>query len=1393
MKTKATDHLMQISMKTFFKTLLAALIMVAAVSCAKETPAPKEPAAQPEANLVPYTLNIGTQAAKSFIDKDSTTIVWEEGDRLGVIDDVNATVHEFTFVSSDGVSANFDGSLNEGASTLYVVYPYDENSSVAATTVSASLPAAQQVSANRTARGALLAVGTAPVNQRVSLKNAFGLVQVTVKHSDVKEIVLDGEGLSGVVSLDVTTGEISGVPVSSGAITLTPPAGDEYFKKDSVYYAAVLPGTTPAGAFSLEIRREMDAALASSATYTFTKAVTVPRNGGFYFNTDNAAFSWSWHITNKAELFAWNAAYAKWSKLDKVYIDADIDMQSELWTPRIFRGVLDGQNHKLYNFVTDPASPQTGFVSDLGGTVKNLVLGSSDGSTYDGTSLVSHASDSTFWCNVASVAARLGNNGKIENVTNFATVEVLASAAKKTRVGGIAGFVMGTETSVVNCRNFGAIKDNATSASSDNLPIGGILGSADNAVTISGCYNYGDITNNNPKVEWIGGIMGVTNGPVAIDKAGAEAFKATITDCHNEGNITANAGTALRIGGIVGNLTGGDLSGCTNLGSITNNANVTNYLGGVVGAVDKAVENTLTNCVNGSSSDHSKGSISYDPAETSATSRVGGVIGNAAGSAKLTVSGCSNYCDLSTANGYVNNLGGLFGAVINTKGVVRVSDCHNYGSVSNTSTATTSDNRIGGFAGTLQGAAGVVHIIENSSNEGAVSTSKPAAAAAFVGGIIGRADYFVLDNVHNTANVTSHHESSTNKQNVGGLVGYASAGAEVRGGSYNSGDIKATGAGQTLVGGLFGNTGNAATTSGGALICGGSYNAGNVTASCTTDTTTVGGLCGLATAATIYDAYSAGSGKKIDASGSKVVNAGGLLGGSKGCVIGQEGKETYNATEVYSHDGVGFNNIGGIVGNLSISGVSTDIQYVENRAKVHTLGSATNTAQIKIGGILGCNIAGSKFSISNSVNTSSAEVYATGTGITQQIHTGGIVATIHNNSPVISACTNNGKVHADVTSTQPVQAGGIISWSNGATIKDGCKNTGEIHVNNAGDGECRAAGIAMTLQNGAIRGTSDNYIENSGKVIVEGSGSGVSYISGVLSISQANGVVVEYSKNTGSITLNRNKGNAFIGGIVAVTPAKFTVRNCVNEGAVSSTQTAYTKVYRAAGGIVGMALGKSGQVTTISNCTNLGAVTVTANSDNQLTNAAGILGDIRKEGYVTVTGCVNGAAGDASKGVITCVNEVESSKTVRTAFAGGIFGGDNEGTTNTATNSSITDCTNYGLVTAKVTNGPTLIGAGGVVGYIYRKTTFSDISSLGSAEIKAYNGNTLITGADNNTIGGAGALVGHCGAAGGAASGSVAKTVVVGGVSYDAAATAETLNYWLCPSNNGNITATYVD
>ena len=1302
MKTKATNHLMQISMKTFFKTLLAALTLVAAVSCAKETPAPKDPAAQPEANLVPYTLNIGTQAAKSFIDKDSTTIVWEEGDRLGVIDDVNSTVHEFTFVSSDGTSASFDGSLNEGASTLYVVYPYDENSSVAATTVSASLPAAQQVSANRTARGALLAVGTAPVNQRVSLKNAFGLVQVTVKHSDVKEIVLDGEGLSGVVSLDATTGEISGVPASSGAITLTPPAGDEYFKKDSIYYAAVLPGTTPAGEFSLEIRREMDADLASSATYTFTKAVTVPRNGGFYFNTDNAAFSWSWHITNKAELFAWNAAYAKWSKLDKVYIDADIDMQSELWTPRIFRGVLDGQNHKLYNFVTDPASPQTGFVSDLGGTVKNLVLGSSDGSTYDGTSLVSHASDSTFWCNVASVAARLGNNGKIENVTNFATVEVLATAAQKTRVGGIAGFVMGTETSVVNCRNYGAIKDNATSASSDNLPIGGILGSADNAVTISGCYNYGDITNNNEKVQWIGGIMGVTNGPIATKKDGAVAFKATISDCHNEGNITANAGKALRIGGIVGNLTGGDLSGCTNLGSITNNANVANYLGGVVGCVARITSNTLTDCTNGAISDRTKGNVVYAAKSASKNSYIGGIIGAAVASTGLILSGCKNYCNLSTTHGYVANLAGIAGCIDEKSGkTMRISDCHNYGTVSNTCTETVGDNRVAGLVAYCIGTETNPVVIENSTNEAAVTSSKPGAAASFVAGIVARGDCFILDGVVNTAagTIVSEHTTGTQNQNAGGLVGYSTVSATIKGSS------------------------NAAS---------------------------------------------------VSASGTGICNAGGLFGNSVGLVISEDsnGNKPTNTGEIYSCSTSNESYVGGIGGQCT----SITASNVVNSGKVHSLCAASNSFEIKCGGIFG------QIATDGTVTATEnkGEVYIkAGSVQCKSANAAGLVGVANNIGATFTDCVNSGNVHSNAAVSNQNRVAGFVSYGKKVYINGASENSGKIYAE--GSGQSYIGGfISIAVEGFEITGTSSKEVVNSGEVYSASSGkTGAGGFIGFIQPGTVEGKV-SYARNTAEIYKKSKGGHSMVAGICAqIQAAKATFDHCVNDGKITYNYTTGGTLLQWAGGIIARNYsGTSAKNVTVKNCTNNGAVAVTINSSRDRNVIAG--------GIVGGASAYNTIKDNVNNGTVSLVNTYANSY----GFAGGIWGSeydvDNKVTAGTST---VSDNVNTAAVTVTLANGAARIGAGGIAGHIYAVGS-TITGNTSSADVTASSSGSDISGSSSN--GGSGAVIGDSEGAVTGVTCTVSKNILVGGTAYSSAESAGTLNYWLCP-NNGNITATYVD
>lgn len=1229
-KTWMINHLMQISMKTFFKTLLAALTLVAAVSCAKETPAPKDPAAQPEANLVPYTLNIGTQAAKSFIDKDSTTIVWEEGDRLGVIDDVNATVHEFTFVSSDGTSASFDGSLNEGASTLYVVYPYDENSSVAATTVSASLPAAQQVSANRTARGALLAVGTAPVNQRVSLKNAFGLVQVTVKHSDVKEIVLDGEGLSGVVSLDATTGEISGVPASSGPVTLTPPQGQEYFQKDSIYYAAVLPGTTPAGEFSLEIRREMDADLASSATYTFTKAVTVPRNGGFYFNTDNAAFSWSWHITNKAELFAWNAAYEKWSKLDKVYIENDINMESDPWESHNFKGVLDGQDHKLYNFVTAPSTNYTGFIADLTGTVKNLVLGSSNGSDYDGVSLVGHATDSTYWCNVASVAARLGNNAKIENVTNFATVEVLAAENGRTRVGGIAAFAIGSGTSVVSCKNYGSIKNSASTASAAQIPMGGILASAENAVTISECYNYGDIVNNNDKVQWIGGIMGVTNGPVAIGKAGAEAFKATITDCHNEGNITANAGTALRIGGIVGNLTGGDLSGCINLGSITNNANVANYLGGVVGCVAKITSNTLTDCTNGAISDRTKGNVVYAAESASKNSYIGGIIGAAVDSTGLILSGCKNYCNLSTTHEYVANLAGIAGCIEKSGKTVRLSDCYNYGTISNTCTETVGDNRVAGLVAYCIGTETNPVVIENSTNEAAVTSSKPGAAAAFVAGIAARCAYVTLDGVVNTsaAPVSGTHTAGSSNQNVGGLIGYASAGLVIKGASSNAAKITSTGTGICLAGGLMGNAV-------GANISGTCSNSGEVYGESSTGENQIGGLSGSLSTSTVTGFTNSGA---VHANTVSTLAFEAKVGG----VVGNSNSEnTYilcenAATGSIYVEGDGpsgkYRNLGGIVG-VSFSDV---LDACINRAEINnkTVGYA-----FRAGGFIGyCNGSTVKCDSGESVNEGAVH----GVSKTNDSCLGGIVAVSSGTGCTIKGTSeahvvNRGKIYSE--SSNRSWHGGILGWINGGKTNriEYADNQGEVYKTTGG-GHSAIGGI-IGLATDATS-TSVLHCINSGAITDKSSANLYRWAAGIVGKRRGNGTMtISNCQNSGKVTMTAKSTNAnshSVGGMIASGNRLCTITDNTNTGDISVTNSANGLAH--AGGIFGSDMdpdtgSTAATANTITGNTNSGTITAICSGTPVRVGAGGIVGRLNyNSGVAVITGNTNAGNVSATSG-----------------------------------------------------------------------------------------------------------------------------------------------------------------
>ena len=123
---------MQMIMKKYLRFVLAALSLFAAVSCAKEVAFNEEEQEKeivvPDVKTVPYDLTVGSELTKSYISENH--IFWEEDDELAVIDNVNGTVHKFTLKSREGNEARFSGKINEGATTLYVIYPYDENASV---------------------------------------------------------------------------------------------------------------------------------------------------------------------------------------------------------------------------------------------------------------------------------------------------------------------------------------------------------------------------------------------------------------------------------------------------------------------------------------------------------------------------------------------------------------------------------------------------------------------------------------------------------------------------------------------------------------------------------------------------------------------------------------------------------------------------------------------------------------------------------------------------------------------------------------------------------------------------------------------------------------------------------------------------------------------------------------------------------------------------------------------------------------------------------------------------------------------------------------------------------------------------------------------------------------
>ncbi|MBO4341455.1 MAG: BACON domain-containing protein, partial [Bacteroidales bacterium] len=422
-------------------------------------------------------------------------------------------------------------------------------------------------------------------------------------------------------------------------------------------------------------------------------------------------------------------------------LEADIDCNKAVIEPiKSFSGILDGKNHKVYNYAVVSKDATAGLFLNVSGTVKNVILGSKDGKSWDNFSTISFDESVEATGHIGGVSAEL--LGTLENVKNFAKVQINMKGAK-VGVGGIVGSIT-APANVRGCENGGQIALSIASMT-DGAWVGGIVGHAENAdILIENCVNSVDLefADPNPKYLMYGGIVGCSHKGATVD------------GCQNLGAVKLNqsvaetSGTYIMIAGIAGALyTGSVVRNSVNKGEVSSNRMQVSRIGGIVGTLNsKGIIEGNTN----------EGKVVLKQANPNDNWQAAG--------------GICGFQEKENADNFIRN---------NT----------NKGSVSvEVENATTHNNKVS--AGGILGLGVLGLEISGNVNSGEVSVVNKAAGPCYAGGIVGwykGAGTFTSKN-ENSAKVSC--ATSDNAAAVaGGVVGYSSDAANVSTEDKNTGAV----------------------------------------------------------------------------------------------------------------------------------------------------------------------------------------------------------------------------------------------------------------------------------------------------------------------------------------------------------------------------------------------------------------------------------------------------------------------------------------------------------------------------------------------------------------------------------------------------------------------------
>ena len=308
-------------------------------------------------------------------------------------------------------------------------------------------------------------------------------------------------------------------------------------------------------------------------------------------------------ISNRAELEA-----IKDNLSGSYYLTQDIDLSGAEWIPignasGEFTGTFDGQGHIISNLKITGDVQYAGLFGIVSlGIIKNVGL--------ENTEITISTSSSYYYA--GSICGR-GYSANLNNCYNDGGNITTSSLY----AGGICGYFTTAsleETfTISNCYNTGDI--------SSFQHAGGICGIIElgsfASLSVSECYNTGRIT----AFRNAGGICGGANG-----------VRVTISKCFNMGDVSSSGSTRAYAGGIC-STTSGKISDCYNTGaisaSVANTAPFDPYAGGICGTSSYNNTDAIKNCYNIGSV------LSYNPY---GGAHAGGIAGSIASNATAATS-----------------------------------------------------------------------------------------------------------------------------------------------------------------------------------------------------------------------------------------------------------------------------------------------------------------------------------------------------------------------------------------------------------------------------------------------------------------------------------------------------------------------------------------------------------------------------------------------------------------------------------------------------------------------------------------------------------------------------------------------------------------------------------